>query len=160
MSVLKLLDELEEEIENCANLPLSGKALIDRGELLDIIKEIRIVLPDEIKQSRWIKKERTTILDEAQKEADEIIGKAQKESSEMMEKAEEYVASMIENDVIVKESTKKAKGIIEKAEETAAEIKTGSLKYSDEILGNIQQNLSIILKELENNRNELRNMKK
>jgi cell division septum initiation protein DivIVA len=159
MSVLKLLDELEDVIENCANLPLSGKALIDRGDLLDILKEIRIVLPDEIKQSRWIKQERASILEEANKESEEIMGKAQRESTEMMEKAEEHVRSMIENDVIVKESTKKAKGIIEKAEETAEEIKLGSLKYSDGILGNVQKNLSVILNELENNRSELRSMK-
>ena len=170
MSVLKLLDELEEVIESCANLPLSGKALIDRNDFLDILKEIRIVLPDEIKQAQWIKQERSSILEEAQNESESMIEKAKKESFEMVEKAkaesaemmsqaEEHVRSLIENDIIVKESTKKAKGIIQNAEETAEEIKTGSLKYSDAILKNLQKNISDILETLESNRIELKNMK-
>ena len=52
-----------------ALLFLFGKALIDREELLEIIKEIRIQLPDEVKQAQWIKEERQRILVEAQKEA-------------------------------------------------------------------------------------------
>src|SRR6056297_1637623 len=159
MSVLKLLDELEEVIENCANLPLSGKALIDRNDFLDILKEIRIVLPDEIKQAQWIKQERASILEEAQNESGSMIEKAKRESNEMMSKAEEHVRSLIENDVIVKESTKKAKGIIQNAEETAEEIKSGSLKYSDAILKNLQENISDIMETLERNRIELKNMK-
>lgn len=170
MSVLKLLDELEEVIESCANLPLSGKALIDRNDFLEILKEIRIVLPDEIKQSQWIKQERTSILEEAQNESESMIQNAKKESAEMIEnakresdeilsKAEDHVRSLIENDAIVKESTRKAKIIIGNAEETAEEIRSGSLKYSDAILKNLQKNISDIMETLENNRMELKNMK-
>lgn len=148
MSVLKLLDELEEIIESSPNVPLSGKALMDREELLEILKEIRIVLPDEIKQAQWIKQERNAILEEAQNEADSLMGQAK-----------EHVQSLIENDTIVKESSKKAEGILQKAEETAREISRGSLTYADGILEKLQSDLSSVMEALEDNRRELHEMK-
>lgn len=148
MSVLKLMDELEEIIESSPNVPLSGKILIAREDILEILKEIRIVLPDEIKQAQWIKQERNSILDEAQKEAEN-----------MTMKAKDHVRSLIENDDIVKQSTKISEDIIKKAEETALEIKHSSLIYADDILAGLQGNISEILGKLTENRKELRNMK-
>ena len=62
MNVLKLIEELEDIIENCSSIPFVQKVLVSKGEVLEIIKEIRIHLPDEIKQAQWIKEERQRIL--------------------------------------------------------------------------------------------------
>ena len=58
MDILLLLDEIEDIIEDGTSVPFSKKILVDTEELLDILKEIRIRLPDEIKQAAWIKEEK------------------------------------------------------------------------------------------------------
>ena len=77
MDVLKLIDEVEDIIDNGSSLPFSNKVMVDADELFEIIKEIRIRLPDEIKQATWIKDERQKILEEAQKDTDTLISEAE-----------------------------------------------------------------------------------
>ena len=58
------------------NVPFSAKIIVDKEEMLDLIKEIRLKLPDELKQAKWVKEERQRILAESQKEADGIVKEA------------------------------------------------------------------------------------
>ena len=64
-------------IERSKSIPFSAKCIIEKEELLEIIKEVRLKLPDELKQAKWVKEERARILDEAQKEADGIVKEAE-----------------------------------------------------------------------------------
>ena len=77
MEIFTLLETLEDLLENSRSLPFSSKGLVDKEEMLDLIKEIRIKLPDELKQAKWVKEERQRILVEAQKEADGIVKEAE-----------------------------------------------------------------------------------
>ena len=52
MKVLELLDEIEDIVENSSRFPMTGKILVDAEELLEIVREIRIELPDEIQQAQ------------------------------------------------------------------------------------------------------------
>ncbi len=88
MEILKLIDEIEDIIENGSSVPFSSKVMIDADEIYDIISEIRIKLPDEIKQANWIKQERQRILAEAQKEADTIVSEAELRLQELIEEDE------------------------------------------------------------------------
>ena len=73
MEIFTLLESLEDVIEKSRSLPFSDKGIVDKEEILDLIKEIRLKLPDELKQAKWVKEERQRILVEAQKEADGIV---------------------------------------------------------------------------------------
>ena len=68
MKVLELLDELDEIIEVASSVPVVRKVMVDPNEVREIVKEIRLELPDEIQQAQWIKNERQRILDEAKAE--------------------------------------------------------------------------------------------
>lgn len=130
MKVLHLLDELEDVIENSSGFPLTGKILVDGGELLEIIKEIRVELPDEIQQAQWIKEERQRILAEAQKE-----------SELMIREAKTNIESMIENDDLALKARTKAEEILNEAEKNANEMKKNALTYVDNILGDLQSKI-------------------
>ena len=71
--------------------------MVDASEILEIVKEIRVELPDEIQQAQWIKQERQRILDEAKKEYEDILNKAQQQAE-----------ALIENDDIVIRAKKRA----------------------------------------------------
>ena len=65
MDALELLDELEDIIDKGASVPFSGRCILDKDELLDVLQEIKLKLPDDLKQAKWIKEERQRILQEA-----------------------------------------------------------------------------------------------
>lgn len=130
MKVLHLLDELEDVIENSSGFPLTGKILVDGNEVLEIIKEIRVELPDEIQQAQWIKDERQRILEEAQKE-----------SQMMIRDAKSNIESMVENDDLSLKARAKAEEILNVAEQGAKQIKKDSLDYVDRILEDVQSKM-------------------
>ena len=72
-TVFDLLNELEETLDNSRAVPFSNRVSVDKEELYEIITEIRMKLPNELKQSKWVIEERNKILIDAQKEADEIL---------------------------------------------------------------------------------------
>ena len=76
-TVLKLLDELETVIDQSKHMAFSSKVQIDKNELFEIITEIRLRLPNELKQAKWVIEERNKILIDAQNEAEEIVKAAE-----------------------------------------------------------------------------------
>ncbi len=148
MNVLRLLDELEDIVENSSTIPFAGKALVDRGEILDIIKEIRIQLPDEVKQAQWIKEERQRILVDAQQEAEAT-----------MKDVRIHIEEMVEKDEITKLAQKRAEEIIEQGQAHAKEVRLGARQYADELLAGLEENLERLGSTIKQNRKELKGMK-
>ena len=62
MEIFTLLETLEDLLEKSKQVPFSEKTIIDKNEFLDIIKEIRLKLPDELKEAKWIKEEREKMI--------------------------------------------------------------------------------------------------
>lgn len=145
MEIFTLLETLEDILERSKSIPFSGKGIVDKEELLEIIKEIRLKLPDELKQAKWIKEERQRILVEAQNEADGII-----------KEAENRIISMIDEHEITKKAYEKKVEIIETANEMSREIKSGTEEYADGVLAGIEVALEDALKVIRNNRKELK----
>lgn len=145
MDVLKLIEEIEDILENSSTMPFSSKVVVDADEIYSIISEIRLRLPDEIKQANWIKEERQRILAEAQKEADTLL-----------DEVELRIEELIEQDEITKEATRRAEEITTKAQNNAKEIRLGALEYADNILKETQEDLKNLVDILNENRQELR----
>ena len=145
MEIFTLLDTLEDMLDKSRGIPFSGKCIVNREEILDIVKEIRLKLPDELKQAKWIKEERQRILVEAQNEADEVI-----------KEAENRIISMIDEHEITKKAYEKKVEIIETANEMSREIKSGTEEYADSVLAGIEVALEDALKVIKNNRKELK----
>ena len=76
MKVLKLLEELEDIVDDATGLPLSNKIMVDAEEIFQIVREIRLALPDDVQQAKWIRDERDRILGEAKAEYERIIREA------------------------------------------------------------------------------------
>lgn len=145
MEIFTLLETLEECLERAKNIPFTQKVIIDKEEVLDIIKEIRLKLPDELKQAKWVKEERGRILVEAKKEADGIV-----------KEAENRIISMIDEHEITRKAYEQKAQIIETANEMSREISKGTKEYADNILEKVQGVLQEALNTVENNRKELK----
>ena len=145
MEIFTLLETLEEMLEISKSIPFSNKGIIDKEEMLEVIKEIRLKLPDELKQAKWVKEERQRILVEAQKEADDIV-----------KEAENRIISMIDEHEITRKAYEQKAEIIETANEMSREISKGTKDYADSILLNIESALQNALETIQNNRKELK----
>lgn len=145
MEIFTLLETLEDILERSKSVPFSNKCMIDRDEVLDIIKEVRLKLPDELKQAKWVKEERQRILEEAKKEGEDII-----------KEAENRIISMIDEHEITRKAYDKKVEIIETANEMSREITKGTKDYADNLLSGLEGTLLEALKVVQNNRKELK----
>ncbi len=145
MEVLRLLEEMEDILE--ASSGIGKRIFVNKGELLEIIKEIRIKLPDEIKTAQWIKDEKQRILTEAKNDAHGL-----------MEDAEARVKELVEKDQITREAETRAEVILEEAQEAAEDILYQTYEYTDEMLSSVEKKLQQMNEILSDNRAELKSM--
>lgn len=145
MDVIKLIDEIEDIVENASNMPFSKKVLVDSEEVLEIVKELRLRMPDEIKQANWIKEEKERILIEAHNDAEHIINSAKIK-----------LEDLVGEEAITKTAEERAQELIENAQSNAKEIRLGAIDYADSMLDETQKNLKEIFNLLTENRKDLR----
>lgn len=145
MEILSILETLEDLVEKSVSVPFSGRCLMDKEEILEIVKEIRLKLPDDIKQAKWVKEERQRILMEAQKEANTII-----------KDAESKIASLVDEHEITKKAYDQANEIISNAQKNAREIRLGTRDYADSVLNKVEEILKDTLDVIKMNREELK----
>ncbi len=127
MKVLELLEEIEEIVDTASGFPLTGKIMIDSQELLEIVREIRAELPDEIQQAQWIKNERERIIAEAKNEYEAVIADAKRQAE-----------TLVENHDITIKAKMRADELMRVTEETAKQLKMSTYDYVDNILYNFQ----------------------
>jgi vacuolar-type H+-ATPase subunit H len=144
MDVLVLIDKLDDVIHNARTVPLTDSVMIDREEIYDLLDQMRSTIPEEIKQARWIVKERQEMLAEAKQEADRIIAEAN-----------EKAARLASQEEVVRLAEKQAKEIIEDARERERETRLGAEDYADEVLANLEVNLEKFLAAVRRGRERL-----
>ncbi len=145
MEILSILEELEDLVEKSMSVPFTGKCMVDRDEILDIIQDIRLKLPDDLKQAKWVLEERTRVLAEAQQEADNII-----------KGSDSKIAEMVDEHEISRKAYEQAEVIITNAKKNAREIRLGTREYADNILNKVEEILEDTLDVIKVNRNELK----
>lgn len=131
LQVMDALDYLRDTIEGASKVPITGKVVVDRKEVLELIDQITNCLPDEIKKSQWVLSEKERILAEARKENESV----KQETYEMMQKR-------VENHNIVKEAELRAQEIIANAQRQAKTIRLGSREYADEVLSQLENEIT------------------
>ena len=145
MDVLELIDKLDELVRNAKHVPLSREVRVDREELSDLLDEMRATIPEEIKEARWIVKERAEMLAAAEREAERILGEARERQSQLV--LEHHLTGQAEL----------ASGeIIDGARAEEREIRLGAEDYADEILGTFETNLSKFIAAIQRGRERLR----
>ncbi len=131
MKVTELLDEIEEILNSAAVLPIMGKQLVDAQELSEIVKEIRIALPDEIQEAIWIKSQKERILEDAKNEYEAVLKEAQAQAEDL-----------IESDDITVKAKMRADEIMRIAESNVKQLKIKTFDYVDEILFDLQNRIN------------------
>src|SRR5258706_13934594 len=144
MDVLVLIDKLDDLIHNARPVPLTDQVRVDREEIYDLLDQMRATIPEEIKQARWIVKERQEMLAEAKREAERIV-----------KEAREQQARLVANEEITRQAERAAEEIVEEAREREREIRLGAEDYADDILSTLEANLQNFLQAVQRGRDRL-----
>jgi vacuolar-type H+-ATPase subunit H len=117
MDIAGRIQQLEELIMEAKSMPLSTSVLVNREEALELVQEMRAALPEEIKQARWVVKDREQLLTKARKDAEGIIQEALEEQHRMASQEEVAKASMREAERLLDEARGEARQIRHEAED-------------------------------------------
>jgi cell division septum initiation protein DivIVA len=111
------LQQIEELIQEAKSMPLSSSALVNREEILEILDVARGELPEEIKQARWIVKDREELLAKARRDAEAIVEKAQAERAWIVSEQEVTRAAQEEAERLLGEASDRAREMRLEAED-------------------------------------------
>lgn len=145
MDVVELLAELEEVVEKGIEIPFIKKTFLDKDKLLDIINDISLAIPEEIRNAKSVTADRERILAEAQRQADSKI-----------KEAEHRAISLIDEHEITRKANEAAEEIIEKAKKESMEIRLASRKYADDLLARVERDINEVNNRIIASRNELK----
>ncbi|MCI6275757.1 MAG: ATPase [Clostridium sp.] len=137
MEVMELIEYLQELVDTAPKVPISGKVMLDKKEINEILEDLVSYLPDALKKAQWVLNEKDRILDEAN-----IRYETTKKETE------ELIRKQIDNHDIVKEAKMKSQEIIALAQREAKIIRLGSRDYADEMLCQLDSELEAKGKEL------------
>jgi hypothetical protein len=134
IDILYLLDRLEEVLSSGSRLPFSSRTMIDEQECLDILDQIRVALPEEIKQARRVNAEHDSILAEAESRAQQLV-----------REAEERAAAKVEEHAVVQAAERRAEQVEAEAEAKGAEIRREAEEWALATLSELESNLEQVL---------------
>jgi F0F1-type ATP synthase membrane subunit b/b' len=136
MDLAGRLSELEQVVADAKSMPLSSSVLISRDEVLAMIHEMQESLPEEIKQARWVVKDR-----------EELLAKARVEGDRIVEQAQEDQRRMAMRDEVARRAEEEAARILQEAEDTTNGMRREAEDYVDAKLAQFEIALRKILED-------------
>ncbi len=139
MDILHLVDRLEELFNNSRPIPLTHNVIVDEDKILDIIDQMRISVPEEVKKAQdvFAKKDR-------------VMAQAQEEANRTLQLAREKADGLVEKELLVQDAKRRAEQIIDQARVEAENIKSGADQYASDSLVKLEHELEQILNQVRN----------
>ncbi|HHY98882.1 MAG TPA: ATP synthase F0 subunit B [Firmicutes bacterium] len=142
--IMEILDAIESLIERSKRVPLSSKVIVDAEQLLDLVDDLRIALPDAIKDAQTLLADRDRLLTDARMEAERLLGSARQRMQELIKDSE-----------IGKKAREYAQEIVTEARSQAEEIRKGADSYAASTLKSLLESLARAQKVVEKGIEEL-----
>ncbi len=138
MTVNEILDSLDDAIESAWNLPLTGgRCIVEVEKMLELINDVRLALPKELKQAKMIVTDRQDIINDARNEAKQIINDAEKKAQRLVSETE-----------IVRRAKEKANQMLTNAHTQSTALKSSTNEYVEKLLTLSENALAKNLQEL------------
>jgi F0F1-type ATP synthase membrane subunit b/b' len=136
MDLTSRLSQLEEMVRDAKSMPLSSSALLNRDEMLDLIEDLKAALPDEIKQARWVVKDR-----------EELLAKARRDAEAMVEQARAEQLRLASHEAVMQRAKEEAERIVAEGDEDARRLRLEAEDYVDAKLAQLESTLQRILED-------------
>jgi uncharacterized protein YnzC (UPF0291/DUF896 family) len=139
MDILQLIDRLEELFNESKSIPLTRNVMVDEDRMLDIIDQMRIAIPEEVKKAQQLLGQRDRVLAQAQEEANRTIEIARQKADQLTSK-----------EMVVQEAQRRAEIILSQAREDAENIRSDADDYVTKSLTQLQAELERISNQVAN----------
>lgn len=135
----QLIGEIEEYIDGCKFQPLSNtKILVNKEELEELLVELRLRIPDEIKQYQKIISNQDAILTDARTQADAMIEKATAQTNELVNEHEIMQRAYEAANQVIEDANNQAQTIVDAAVRDADSIRQGAVQYTQDMLKSVE----------------------
>jgi len=139
----QIIEEIEEYIDGCKYQPLSStKILVNKEELEELLAELRMKTPEEIKRYQKIISNKEAIMADAQAKADSIIAQAQIQTTELISEHQIMQQAYAQANEVVMIATKQAQEILDNATNDANSIRVSAITYTDDLLRSTEEIIS------------------
>lgn len=143
----QLIDEIEEYIDGCKYQPLSNsKIIVNKEEIDELLRELRMKTPDEIKRYQKIISNKEAILNDARAKAEALINDATVHTNELINEHEIMQQAYAQANEVVKMATQQAQEILDNATMEANNMRMAAMQYTDDILANVETLMTQTLK--------------
>jgi len=129
-ALLDYLDEIEEVLDASKTIPFSGKVSVEKERILEVLSEIRLHLPDDIKQAQRILNDH-----------DKILADAEHKAIAILEAADAEARLMTNSHELFKRASEQSTEIIEEAKKNARDLRAGASAYVDEKLEDAEKHV-------------------
>lgn len=144
----QIIEEIEEYVDSCKYQPLSTtKIVVNKEEIEELLRELRLKTPDEIKRYQKIISNKDAILEDAQNKADAVVAEAQAKAQEMVTQHEIMQKAYQQANETVNAANKEAQEILDSATQDANAIRLSAITYTDEMMENIEAVLTQTLED-------------
>ena len=125
----QIIEEIEEFIDSCKFQPLSStKIVVNKEELEELLRELRMKTPDEIKRYQKIISNKDAILEDAQTKADNIIAEAQAQAQKIVSESEVMQVALQQSNQLIEQTNAQAQEIMDKATEDSNNIRMSAIR--------------------------------
>lgn len=136
----QIIEEIEEYVDSCKFQPLSStKIVVNKEELEELLRELRMKTPDEIKRYQKIISNKDAILADAQTKADAMLADAAEKQQKMVDENEVMQEAVAQANALLEQTRKQAQEILDSATEDANNIRMSAISYTDDMLANLEQ---------------------
>ena len=139
----QLIDEIMEFVESCkASAFSSSKVIVPKEELFDLLDELRLKVPEEIKRCQKMIANRDAIIADAEDKASAIEQAARAQAQMLINDNEITQQALYQRNEMLREATEYADALVAQAQSDADQIRQGALGYTNEMLGGLEQVLA------------------
>lgn len=139
----QLINEIDEYIEECKFKAFSNtEIIVNKDEIQDLLGELRLRIPDEVKRYQKIISNQDAIISDAQAQAQEILAQATAQTDELVNEHEIMQRAYAQANEVVEQAQAQADEIVNRAVEEADEVRRGAIQYTDEMLSSLQTIIS------------------
>ena len=138
-SIENFLIQIEDILEGSKAVPFSGKVAVEKELIYDLIDEIRMHMPDALKEAQKINDNREKYIKDAEKRSHNIVESAKNEASDILKDADSKATRMLSDHEIYKRATEEAEALLEEANADARNVRLNAMDYADELLEKTEQ---------------------
>ncbi len=139
IEILQLVDQLEALLNRSWRVPFTSSLLVHEQECLRLLDQMRMAIPEEIRQAK-----------RALAERDRLVAQAQEESQRILAMAREQAMLTVEDKEVIRAAERRAEAIVAQARKEAQEMETGAKEFAAQVLRDLADELARLQRQINN----------